>query len=52
MNIKRTLQNPFALIAQGFVAGALLFWVTLPDAPAQDGLAPIASAALAQKAEG
>jgi len=36
MNIKRKLQNPFALIAQGFVAGAILFWTTAPaeaDAP-------------------
>jgi hypothetical protein len=52
MDIKRTLQNPFALIAQGFVAGALLFWVTLPDAPAQDGAAPVLAASAAQKADG
>lgn len=30
MNIKKTLQNPFALVAQGFVAGAILFWATMP----------------------
>jgi len=29
--LKQKLENPFALIAQGFVAGAILFWATLPD---------------------
>lgn len=28
MTIKQKLQNPFALIAQGFIAGAILFWAT------------------------
>ncbi len=28
MNIKKTLQNPFVLMAQGFVAGAILFFST------------------------
>jgi hypothetical protein len=39
MNIKKKLLNPFVLGAQGFVAGAILFWSThasesdLPQAP-------------------
>ena len=31
MNLKKKLQNPFALVAQGFVAGAILFWSTAPS---------------------
>ena len=30
-NLKRKLENPFALIAQGFVVGVILFWATLSD---------------------
>jgi hypothetical protein len=39
MTIKQKLQNPLALVAQGFVAGAILFWATVPsDAePQQSG---------------
>jgi hypothetical protein len=36
MTIKQKLQNPFALVAQGFVAGAFMLWATAPseiDAP-------------------
>jgi hypothetical protein len=33
MDIKKKLQNPFALVAQGFVAGAILFWTTAPSEP-------------------
>lgn len=29
--LKEKLENPFALIAQGFVAGMVLFWVTAPE---------------------
>ena len=39
MKIKQKLQNPFALIAQGFVAGAIILYATTPanvDGPAQD----------------
>lgn len=39
MKIKQKLQNPFALIAQGFVAGAILLYATTPadvDRTAQD----------------
>ena len=40
MSIKQKLQNPFALVAQGFIAGAILFWATAPgDADARP-LAP------------
>ena len=31
MNIKKKLANPFALVAQGFAAGALLFFATAPS---------------------
>lgn len=31
MTIKEKLQNPFALVAQGFVAGAILLWATAPS---------------------
>jgi hypothetical protein len=30
MKLKQKLQNPFALIAQGFVAGAIIFFATAP----------------------
>ncbi len=33
MNIKKKLLNPFVLVGQGFVAGAILFYSTAPDAP-------------------
>ena len=39
MKIKQKLQNPFALVAQGFVAGAIILYATTPasvDRPAQD----------------
>ncbi|HEV2748782.1 MAG TPA: hypothetical protein VGW34_15980 [Allosphingosinicella sp.] len=36
MKIKQTLQNPFVLVAQGFVVGAALFFAT---APRETGLA-------------
>ena len=35
MNIKKKLLNPFVLGAQGFVAGAILFWATHSPEPAQ-----------------
>jgi hypothetical protein len=34
MNFKNKLLNPFVLIGQGFLAGALLFYSTAPQAPA------------------
>jgi len=32
MKIWSKLQNPFALVAQGFAIGGLLFWTTRADA--------------------
>ena len=32
--IREKLQNPFALVGQGFLAGGLLFWTTQADAAA------------------
>jgi hypothetical protein len=29
-NWKKKLQNPFALVGQGFLVGVLLFWATAP----------------------
>ena len=31
MNLKNKLQHPFALIAQGFVAGAIIFYPAAPS---------------------
>jgi hypothetical protein len=50
MDIKKKLQNPFALVAQGFVAGAILFWTTAPaeaDANQVQGVEAAATAAQA-----
>lgn len=33
MNIKQKLKNPFALVAQGFIVGAILFWATMSSEP-------------------
>jgi len=30
-NWKKKIQNPFALVGQGFVVGVLLFWATAPQ---------------------
>ena len=38
MNIKKKLQNPFALIAEGFIGGAAIFYFALAanaEAPSQ-----------------
>ena len=38
MDIKKKLTNPFALVAQGFGLGAVLFFATIPaeaDSPQQ-----------------
>lgn len=40
--LKKKLSNPFALVAQGFAVGSLLFFATLPDdAQAQAVAAPV-----------
>ena len=38
MNIKKKLTNPFLLVMQGFVAGAAIFWSTMP---AQEPIRPL-----------
>jgi hypothetical protein len=44
---KKKLLNPFALVGQGFIAGAALFFATAPsDADAPNQAPPIQSAAL------
>jgi hypothetical protein len=49
MNVKRKLLNPFVLIGQGFVAGAVLFFSTAPEPPAAQPLtAGVQSAAVQQ----
>ena len=45
MDIKKKLQNPFALVAQGFVAGAILFWTTAPAEADANQVQPIKAAA-------
>lgn len=43
MNVWKKLQNPFALVVQGFVVGGLLFWTTQGKASAPAPAAPAAS---------
>lgn len=43
MKVWKKLQNPFALVGQGFVVGSLLFWTTQANTaprPAVDAAAP------------
>src|SRR3546814_13331197 len=50
--IKQKLQNPFALVAQGFVAGALMLWVTAPsESDAPQSPPPVESAATAGESQ-
>lgn len=51
MNIKKKLQNPFVLTAQGFVAGAILFWSTTPEAEASNPPQAAQAAAAVQSLE-
>ena len=47
MKIKNKMLNPFALVGQGFLAGAVLFFATAPrDSDAPNQSPPIQSAAL------
>jgi hypothetical protein len=46
-NWKKKLQNPFALVGQGFVVGVLLFWATAP----QDAYAAAAGGSAAVSAD-
>lgn len=47
MNIKKKLSNPFALVAQGFGLGAILFFATMsPAADSSDQAQSAQSAAI------
>lgn len=47
MKIKKKLLNPFVLVAQGFIAGAVLFFATAPaETDAANQSPPIQAAAL------
>jgi hypothetical protein len=43
VNVLKTLQNPYALVCQGFIVGGLLFWTTQGEAGTPAAPAPIAS---------
>lgn len=49
MNIKKKLTNPFVLIAQGFAAGAIVFFATAPAEADQQQPAPSAQSAVAKE---
>ena len=52
MNIKKKLHNPFVLIAQGFIAGSVIFYATMPDdIEARRPSAPVQSARSADVAQ-
>ena len=51
MNILRTLQNPFALVVEGFVAGAILFYATIPADPEITGPGATAAASAQEISE-
>ena len=44
MRVWNKLQNPFALVVQGFVVGGLLFWTTQGQASEPAPVAPAAPA--------
>lgn len=48
MSIRKALQNPFALVAEGFVAGAIMFWATMPAEQDASAVAPVQAAALVE----
>ena len=41
MNVLKKLQNPFALVVQGFILGGVLFWTTQGQASAAAVAAPV-----------
>lgn len=49
MKIKQALQNPFVLVAQGFVVGAFIFFSTAPGESVRGDGERVESAALAEK---
>lgn len=48
MNIKKKLLNPFALIGEGFLAGALVFYAVPGEPPAQPLTTTVQSGAAQQ----
>jgi hypothetical protein len=40
MNLKKKLQNPMALVVQGFVGGAIIFYATMPPETAGTQVQP------------
>ena len=51
MNFKRKLQHPLMLVAEGFVAGAFLFLVTLPSESEASPTDPVAQMQTVQQAD-
>ena len=49
MKIKQALQNPFVLVAQGFIVGAAIFLATAPGDDAGGSGERVETAALAKK---
>ena len=49
MKILNKLQNPFALVAQGFVAGAIIIFATMPPERDAQQPAPSVQTAAAQE---
>jgi hypothetical protein len=47
VNVWKKLQNPYALVLQGFLVGGLMFWTTQGDASAPASAAPVAASAIA-----
>jgi hypothetical protein len=43
VNVLKKLQNPFALVIQGFLVGGLLFWTVQGDAAPRPNVAAPAS---------
>ena len=53
MKLKQKLENPFVLVAQGFVVGVILFWATLSsdDSNAQPPAQTVAAVSTAPHAQ-
>jgi hypothetical protein len=48
MKLKSKLLNPFVLVGQGFLVGALFFYTTAPEQPTGQPLPSTASVAMQQ----
>ena len=51
MKILQKLQNPFALVIEGFIAGAIIFYATIPPAPEIAGPTTAATASAQEISE-